>query len=1235
MQGTPLERLYNRLQAYERSREADVLLSPEAVRDAADVLTDSLGEQSTDNELVLMPTHLWSVGWFCWYRMVVRKLPVDQDELAVGLFCLALLDLQEESWPLPPGVGDALTTTFGAERSLQGIVHDLVETLAHAAVTSDDPQVVDSSLVMEGGALCLRILLRLIGPDNSLYAHWQSNLGVILMRRARAGTSADPDPASLGRAITAYRAALDHGSTQGLEMGSHLLGLTVVLELWHTVTGEPHEELPVLLNQMLRQIQDNGAVPSPEFALQIAGLAFARTKFTGLSTSEDDKWLQNFEQMLRVVIGLLSARDHPALPYARHLLGTALLLQRSKQQSLEDLDEIVDLFVRALDETATDEPHHGTLLRNLSAAFALREAGFDDGSASHLPRLDQHIDVMRAAVDAAPETESFVLDQLGSAYLHRYMISRDGSSHTDDDLNDALTFLERAVDLGADDAVFADVSRHRLILALAVNHERDAPDLRLTDRVIRLARAASGPPAYGGESLVQHVLDDALISRHRMTGDSDSLIEAANRLHEDFQSGTDVRKPVADAWRSALVELWRLTGSRQYLDEAITAQRGSVEGSDPDTDVGAARRGVLAIVLALADQADTGHAELLEAISLTEEIVSDAAGPPTERTRRYLPLLADLLLRADMAGVLDDLDRVVAVARRAVALRPAGAPSWGHHAYVLGAALGRRHQRTANATDLREARLAMSRALDDRNLTPSERIQVSSVLGILASSDGDWEEALTAFRSAIDLLPQAASPRGQHTDQQRQLSGQGDVVSLAASCAITVGRPDLALELLEQGRGILLSRATLSRDPDTTTRLEAEHPELARRFHEIVRARDSSWHVGAVDLNGEANSDLRHELDSAFVEILAEIRQLPGYDRFLEPLSADRLRQAAAHGPVVVVNVSPYRCDALIVTVSETAVVPLPNLTSTDVTTQLQALFAALRARLSEDALKQAAASNRIRGILDWLWRTVAHPVVTALGLTDAGDDRPGRLWWCPTGLLSFLPLHAAAARDGTAFLPDLAVCSYTPTLRALEHARRRPTAEGSSLVVAVPEPPGASPLPGVRREAASVAALLPEATFLEGADAVRETVLSRLAGDVRIAHFACHADADPFDASRSALLLQDGPLTTREIARLETGTASLAYLSACSTAQGVVGLTDEAVHLAGTFHLAGFRNVISTLWPISDEVAAEAATLFYQRLADQHGQDPAAAVTHVLRALRDQYGPVPTLWAGLLHMGP
>jgi CHAT domain-containing protein len=143
---------------------------------------------------------------------------------------------------------------------------------------------------------------------------------------------------------------------------------------------------------------------------------------------------------------------------------------------------------------------------------------------------------------------------------------------------------------------------------------------------------------------------------------------------------------------------------------------------------------------------------------------------------------------------------------------------------------------------------------------------------------------------------------------------------------------------------------------------------------------------------------------------------------------------------------------------------------------------------------------------------------------------------------------------------------------------------------------------------------------------------------EAAIAHFACHASSDPADASASRLLLHDGPLDIIEISQLELGHAELAYLSACATARGSIGLADEAIHIASAFQLAGYAQVVGTLWEIGDRMAARVAAEFHRELAGTV-HDPvrpagAHALHAVIRRLRAELPTQPWVWAAYLHAG-
>jgi hypothetical protein len=448
----------------------------------------------------------------------------------------------------------------------------------------------------------------------------------------------------------------------------------------------------------------------------------------------------------------------------------------------------------------------------------------------------------------------------------------------------------------------------------------------------------------------------------------------------------------------------------------------------------------------------------------------------------------------------------------------------------------------------------------------------------LAAAAGDWPRAVRAFRQAVELLPAVAAQELDRGDREQGLADFASLASDAAAAALHCGEAGQAVAALECGRGVLSAQAL----------------------------------------------DLRSTRDQ------------PGFRDFLRPPTAEQVLAQAGAGPVVLLNVSAYRSDALILSGGTIRVQPLPAATPDALQARtvafLQALAIAGDPGADQDQQEQAEAT--LLETLEWLWNAIARPVLEVA--VPEGSPR-ARLWWVPTGLLSLLPLHAAGrvSRGGLSgqSVWDRAVSSYAPTVRALGEARQRRSAgqAGPTLVVAVPSAPGAADLPAARAEGETVRTLSPRGDLLAGPAATRDHLLARLP-EYASFHFAGHAVGDLLDPSASALFLHDRPVTVGDIARLRLTEADLAFLSACQTATPGVTLIDEAITIASACQLAGFRHVIATLWPVRDQVAASVAGQFWRA---RPGTGTAAGVHKVAGDLRLRFPDHPSIWAAYVHVGP
>jgi CHAT domain-containing protein len=230
------------------------------------------------------------------------------------------------------------------------------------------------------------------------------------------------------------------------------------------------------------------------------------------------------------------------------------------------------------------------------------------------------------------------------------------------------------------------------------------------------------------------------------------------------------------------------------------------------------------------------------------------------------------------------------------------------------------------------------------------------------------------------------------------------------------------------------------------------------------------------------------------------------------------------------------------------------------------------------------------------------------------------------------LPLHAAGEPGGPNAL-DYVISSYSPTVRVLMNARRAGSKTLRQTTVAVRDTPDMESLACTVTEASEVARRYPGTIELVNEGATAERVLASIRDSTR-AHFACHAVSNPQAPSMGGLVLHDRILHVGEITRMRLQEADLAYLSACTTASPGPKHVDEAIHLASAFQVAGFRDVVGTLWQINDGVGAAVGRAFYDELSDDGARDAAVALHQVVSRVRGAHPRNPELWAVFIHSG-
>ena len=114
-------------------------------------------------------------------------------------------------------------------------------------------------------------------------------------------------------------------------------------------------------------------------------------------------------------------------------------------------------------------------------------------------------------------------------------------------------------------------------------------------------------------------------------------------------------------------------------------------------------------------------------------------------------------------------------------------------------------------------------------------------------------------------------------------------------------------------------------------------------------------------------------LSEKWDDVVDKIRQVDGFTDFLRAVPFAMLQTAAAEGPIIIINISRYRSDTIILQdVGDPVVVPLPKTLPT-ILAELSSQFATACALDGKDS------ARLIMSILRSLWDNIAFPVRTQL----------------------------------------------------------------------------------------------------------------------------------------------------------------------------------------------------------------------------------------------------------------
>ncbi|KDN33401.1 hypothetical protein RSAG8_13510, partial [Rhizoctonia solani AG-8 WAC10335] len=626
-----------------------------------------------------------------------------------------------------------------------------------------------------------------------------------------------------------------------------------------------------------------------------------------------------------------------------------------------------------------------------------------------------------------------------------------------------------------------------------------------------------------------------------------------------------------------------------------------------------------------------------------------------DMSRRHANLGVSYGDRYKRLGELADLEQAVECDFRALALTPDGHPDLPARYFNQALHFIERYQHTAHPSHSHLHLSLDSLRRASKMLTGSPRDKFQFALSWAGMASGhSLLNPMEAYQVTLDLLPQFIWLGATANQRYQDLSTVENLAVNACFAAIQSSNYSLALEWLEHARCVVWNQSLALRSP--LDQLHTSHPDLAARLETIAnQLHSSSFETGPIQafpsdsITPEQAGQQRRRLAAEYHSLLAQARQLPGFHNFLQPIKSKGLMHAVRGGPVIVINCHKDRCDALFILPGNEEIthLPLPNFTEDKARQSHSELKSSLRLRGLRQrgamVLPQLEYEDGIESVLSILWSDIVKPVLDHLGYVD--DTPRGRLphvTWCPTGPLSFLPLHAAGDySQPRCRIFDFVVSSYTPTLSALL-ASTPSSLNHNCRVLAVGQAatPGHNPLPGTIKELVHIKLHThnkAEYSQLIGNQATTTTVLDAMEHHDWV-HLACHAHQNIADPTKSGFLLHDGTLDLTSINRRLFKNKGLAFLSACQTATGDQKLPDEAIHLASGMLMAGYPSVIATMWSVVDDDAPFVADIVYAQLMKDRkvGNGEAGKALHdAVAGLREKVGENEfARWVPYIHIG-
>jgi len=602
-------------------------------------------------------------------------------------------------------------------------------------------------------------------------------------------------------------------------------------------------------------------------------------------------------------------------------LGISYTYRFERGNDSKDFQKAASALQEAIDLSPPGDRNLPGRLNNLSGLFTAR---FErNGDRAH---IDEALS-LQLQTHALVSDDPLWLSNLGTTYLHRFTL---GGEMKDSD--NAIAFLQKAIDLTPEgDAEEIPTRLNNMGGAMTIRFERSGNLTDINEAISHLEKAIALVP---GQHPQKHSwlngLGSAFLNRFESSRKDAADIDLAISFFRESIDLTSDDNPYLSSRLNnlgmALMRRFEYRHDVADIDEAILVQRKALGNSSEGSAWTTFGRNNLSLSLmsrfhhTLAKDIN----DINEAISLQNKVIETGPQGHLKMPTWLTNLGGSYYHRFESTKSLEDLDSAIMFQQKSVDIAPEGhakLPAWMD---LLGRSFWERFHLTGVDEDLRSAAKYHRLAATSPFGPASRRLNAAYNWTRLCSvAESLYDQSLDAFKVAVELLSQVAGMEQTVQKRHASLMDHLGLSTAAASVAFHFGKPEMALEWLEQGRCLVWNQLNSLRTP--VDDLRAHDQNLAKELLAVSGALENAGSRVEMDrpesksFSAKQRISIQDEvtghvkLAQQWAQLLAKVREIPEFENFLRPpRSISILNRLPPDGPVVIINCHPGRCDALL-----------------------------------------------------------------------------------------------------------------------------------------------------------------------------------------------------------------------------------------------------------------------------------------------------------------------------------